>query len=134
MRSPTIRGRGFTLIELLVVIAIIAVLTALLLPPVQAAGEAAPPAQSTNNPKQIGLALHNYHDSFGTFPPGGISDGNAGTRGWWYGTWWGCEAMILSQMEQTPLFNSANFADGNIEASNFTVYRTLVSSYLCPSD
>ena len=68
--------RGFTLIELLVVIAIIAVLIALLLPAVQAAREAARRAQCVNNLKQIGLALHNYHDTVGTFPPGGMSSGD----------------------------------------------------------
>ena len=57
-----------------------------------------------------------------------------GARGWWYGSWWGWEAMVLSQMEQTPLFNSCNFADGNIEPANSTVYLTIISSYLCPSD
>ena len=66
------RRTGFTLIELLVVIAIIAVLIALLLPAVQAAREAARRSQRVNNLKQLGLAMHNYHDTIGTFPIGVI--------------------------------------------------------------
>jgi prepilin-type N-terminal cleavage/methylation domain-containing protein len=87
--------RGFTLIELLVVIAIIAVLVALLLPAVQQAREAARRASCKNNLKQIGLALHNYHDTANSLPPG-----------WIGGNRWGWGAMILPQLEQSPLYNS----------------------------
>jgi prepilin-type N-terminal cleavage/methylation domain-containing protein len=101
------RHDGFTLIELLVVIAIIAVLISLLLPAVQSAREAARRAQCTNNLKQIGLALHDYHDAVGAFPPGYIS--RPGPDGDNSGTGWGWASMILSHMEETPLFNAINF-------------------------
>ncbi|HEY0983467.1 DUF1559 domain-containing protein [Schlesneria sp. T3-172] len=93
-------NRGFTLIELLVVIAIIAVLIALLLPAVQQAREAARRTQCKNNLKQIGLALHNYHDTYNTFPPGGI--------GMFHYSWL---VSILPQMEQSNVFNRIDWND-----------------------
>jgi prepilin-type N-terminal cleavage/methylation domain-containing protein/prepilin-type processing-associated H-X9-DG protein len=99
MRISKQPAGGFTLIELLVVIAIIALLVALLLPAIQQAREAARRGQCKNNLKQLGIALHNYHDSNLTLPPGWISDYNGGNR-------WGWAAMILPQLEQQPVFNA----------------------------
>jgi len=150
--SPTLPGRnrprGFTLIELLVVIAIIAVLIALLLPAVQAAREAARRAQCVNNLKQIGLALHNYHSANNSFPMGGTLSPRIGP-GDIAGNWsnWSAQAQMLPFMEQSPIYNSCNFAwgitpysslaTGNAEpcnAVNYTASVAKIASFLCPSD
>lgn len=127
------RVRGFTLIELLVVIAIIGLLIALLLPAVQAAREAARRTQCVNNLKQIGLALQNYHDTVGgVFPPGYLSNFDA--LGNDTGPGWGWAAMLLPQIEQTPLFNSINFNIVIEEPANLTSRLPNVNAFLCPSD
>ena len=143
------RGRqAFTLVELLVVIAIIGILVALLLPAVQAAREAARRMQCGNNLKQIALALHNYHDTYKFFPPGGITEGNCCSRlsG---GTW---TLFILPFAENQPLHDQYTFggvsppattpappgytnADHyNESAANQFVREQFMSLYLCPSD
>jgi prepilin-type N-terminal cleavage/methylation domain-containing protein len=108
MRHFSRRRGGFTLIELLVVIAIIAILIALLLPAVQQAREAARRTQCKNNLKQIGLALHNYHDVHAVFPVGFIDTrfptGELGNHGGW--SW---QALLLPQLEQTNLYNQFDF-------------------------
>ncbi len=129
--------RGFTLIELLVVIAIIAVLIALLLPAVQAAREAARRSQCTNNLKQLGLAMHNYHTAINSFPMGASAsnnplDGNVNWMGW------SAQSLLLAYLEQTPLYNAANFSFDPIQNVgghvNSTVVNTKINTFLCPSD
>jgi len=136
------RGKGklgFTLIELLVVIAIIAVLIALLLPAVQAAREAARRAQCINNLKQIGIALHNYHDQNGSFPLGGvnIAPASAGWTGQSNSLSW--RALLLPQMEQSNIYNALNLSvtissnTVNTYAA-YAVWMTVSNTWLCPSD
>jgi prepilin-type N-terminal cleavage/methylation domain-containing protein len=135
------RHRGFTLIELLVVIAIIAVLIALLLPAVQAAREAARRTQCKNNLKQIGLALHNYHDTFNKFPMGFI-DTKVGNTAQLDGGWsWA--AMLLAHLEQAPLYQTIQFqfhpygtgsGPGSPNNPNTRACATPLAVFNCPSD
>jgi len=125
--SSTRKVRGFTLIELLVVIAIIAILVALLLPAVQSAREAARRVSCKNNMKQLGIAMHNYHDDFGMFPEGCIADQilfNYQRSGF---------AAMLPYMDQKPL--SEAYADNELwEQQNDTIEGTPIPSLLCPSN
>ena len=128
-------SRAFTLIELLVVIAIIGVLIALLLPAVQAAREAARRANCLNNLKQIGLAMHNYHSTNDTFPPGYISStqGDQPT-GQEIGPGWGWGAMLLNNLEQSPIYNAVNFSLLTSDPASQTVRMANLSMFLCPSN
>lgn len=137
------KQRGFTLIELLVVIAIIGVLVALLLPAVQQAREAARRTQCRNNLKQIGLALHNYHDVANTFPPGWVYDSRRSPESAPTNCW-GWSALILPHLDQAGLYNQLNLnagfrggldAPGNNSNSGFTgLEATLLSVFRCASD
>ena len=141
------RRRGFTLIELLVVIAIIAILVALLLPAVQQAREAARRASCKNNLKQWGVALHNYHDTHGVFPPALLNSGrysggfarNGPTRnttGW---------TMLMPQIEEGNRFRQWNFSAGASgsnpraggptpnDSTNRRLWDSHPEAFFCPS-
>ncbi|MES2791286.1 MAG: DUF1559 domain-containing protein [Planctomycetota bacterium] len=138
MRSSNRRDRaqGFTLIELLVVIAIIAVLIALLLPAVQQAREAARRSQCKNNLKQMGLALHNYHDTFNVFTPGAMGYGGVPSeiRTCFF-------QAILPYVEQSALYNQINFSGTWASTTAYPAYATTnplimtqIPVFMCPTD
>ncbi|MBI2477587.1 MAG: DUF1559 domain-containing protein [Planctomycetia bacterium] len=134
MVSKSSRRFGFTLVELLVVIAIIGILVALLLPAVQAAREAARRMQCSNNMKQIGLALHNYHDTYKSFPARGVFGGQSATNPWspYHHTWM---TAILPFIEQQPLYDSTNkVAPVYVNGAYQPIASTLIPSFMCPSD
>lgn len=147
------RTRGFTLIELLVVIAIIAILVALLLPAVQQAREAARRSTCKNNLKQIGIALHNYHDTHNVFPYS-VSHSSSCTSGSAIGTGHSLNhrgwLMVLPFIEQSALYASFDFSLAGATAraggtytgprpgepgnANDVVVSTSIPTFLCPSD
>ena len=120
---------GFTLIELLVVMAIIAILIGLLLPAVQKVREAAARMQCGNNLKQLGLALHNYHDTVGTLPPGKTAAGFDP-----YSTGFSGFALLLPYIEQDNLQRQINFSVPANNVANDGPRGVTVKTFLCPSD
>jgi prepilin-type N-terminal cleavage/methylation domain-containing protein len=142
------RWGGFTLIELLVVIAIIAILIALLVPAVQKVREAAARTQCSNNLKQIGLAVHNYHDTFKFFPSAGAADGKPLSGGPWPNSGEGTNWMvhILPYIEQGSIYNKLTFTGDsgwtnvNTSATSSAVNNVklvggvVIPIYRCPSD
>jgi prepilin-type N-terminal cleavage/methylation domain-containing protein len=121
---------GFTLVELLVVIAMIGLLVALLLPAVQMARETARRASCTNNLRQIGIAVHLYHDAQQSFPPGGVSPGPCCSVKS-YTSW---TIQILPFLDHKALYDAYDQMQMNESRSNKSVRETFVSVYSCPSD
>jgi len=117
---------GFTLVELLVVLAIIGVLIAFLLPSERRASEAALRTQCKNNLKQIGLALHNYHDAFGSFPPAYTVDANGKPLHSW-------RTLILPYLDQKPLYEKLDLSKPWNDPANEVAFKTIVPTYSCPS-
>lgn len=125
---PPARRSAFTLVELLVVIAIIGILIALLLPAVQAAREAARRTQCNNNLKQIGLALHNYHDVHKKFPPGMTGGLGSGDK-------LSTILFLLPFIEQTAVHDEVAASGFNQPpAANYAPYKAMIGGLLCPSD
>src|SRR6266481_864247 len=125
--------RGFTIVEALVVLAIVAVSLSLGLPAIQHSIQDARRSQCKNNLKQLGLALHNYHDTYNTFAPGWISrDGTPGT-----GARSGWQVGILPYVDQAPLYNQIDFQLASpieVDGKPVALFQTPLAVYRCPAD
>ena len=135
-RRPASRPKGFTLIELLVVIAIIAILIALLVPAVQKVREAAARTQCTNNLKQIGLAIHGYHDTYKHIPASQYGDYSAPTAfggAFFVDEAWSFLALILPYVEQQNIYITGGIPTTTLKA-RYAATSQIVPVYLCPSD
>jgi prepilin-type N-terminal cleavage/methylation domain-containing protein/prepilin-type processing-associated H-X9-DG protein len=134
MKMKTRRLRGFTLVELLVVITVIGILIALLLPAVQAAREAARRMQCTDNLKQLGLAMHNYHAAVGSLPPGYVSKVDSGGPADDLGPGWGWAAMLLPFVEQANMEGLIRFDRDIADPLNATARTIVFPVFRCPTD
>ncbi|WP_435007606.1 DUF1559 domain-containing protein [Tundrisphaera lichenicola] len=134
LATPDRSRRAFTLIELLVVIAIIGVLLGLLLPAVQASREAARRSQCVGHLKQIAVAMHNYHSTHDTFPPGYITATQSGQlNSPETGPGWAWGSLILNNLEQSAAYNATNFSLPITSPGSSTVRELRLSVFLCPS-
>jgi prepilin-type N-terminal cleavage/methylation domain-containing protein/prepilin-type processing-associated H-X9-DG protein len=131
------KSAGFTLVELLVVITIIGILISLLLPAVQAAREAARRLQCSNNFRQVGVAMHNYHSAKGCFPPGQFDPGAAPYAKSGVPLYWSWSTYILPYLEWQTVYDMVDFGGGNyycVPAKNKTANQTRIAAYMCSSD
>lgn len=119
------RARGATALELLIVIAMIALLVAFFLPVTRSGRSPTRRSQCKNNLKQIGLALHNYHDTYGAFPPAYVADENGKPLHSW-------RTLILPFVDQAPLYNTIDLSKPWDDPANAKAYQADIPVYRCP--
>lgn len=124
--SPEKKRRGFTLLEVIVVFLILLTVIVLFLPNVRRVREVAPRSQCKNNLKQIGLALHNYHDQYGTFPPAYTVDASGNRLHSW-------RTLILPFIEEQRIYDKIDLSKPWDDPANAEVFATVPRVYRCPS-